>query len=297
MRETTRSAVLAGLAVLAVALAAATLDSTVVTERPGPEGPDGVGGEGSGGGIPLPRSEATPGEALQIPFLAELLTILTALVVLVTVAYAFVHWRRALGVVLAGVVLFGLASLLFRFLSSPPPPLAPPMTGPGNGSALGGGGGGGGSDAIRTTAPSVALLFVLGLAVLGTVVALVGGRGDGSGEISTGTDEGGAEAAAVGRAAGRAADRLEETADAGNEVYRTWREMTELLDVDDPGTSTPGEFAAAAVEAGLGREDVDELTRLFEDVRYGETRPSEEHERRAIAVFRRIEDRYAGEGP
>jgi hypothetical protein len=69
--------------------------------------------------------------------------------------------------------------------------------------------------------------------------------------------------------------------------------MTELLDVDEPSSTTPGEFATAAVAAGLGRSDVDELTRLFEDVRYGSTEPSEDLEARALAVFRRIESRYA----
>lgn len=294
MNETTRSAIVAGLAILAIGLAAATLDSTVVPERSGPSGPDGVGGEGDGGLLPVPRSGPAPGETVQIPFLSELLTILAAIVALLVLAYMFIHWRRVLGALLVGIVLFGLLYVLFQGLSPPARVPQQPMPEPGNGSIFGGGGGGGeNADRTRPTPPSVILLLVLGLALLGSVGALLRTRQEDDDEPSEKSESGTADAAAVGRAAGRAADRLEGDTDTGNEVYRTWREMTELLDVDDPGTSTPGEFAAAAVDAGLGREDVAELTRLFEDVRYGETNPSEEHERRAIAVFRRIEDRYA----
>jgi hypothetical protein len=167
---------------------------------------------------------------------------------------------------------------------------------PGNGSVLGGGGSSSGSNATRRSPPSQLLLVVFGLALVGAVLAVFRSTREGEDDDSRGeSSRGGAGAAAVGRAAGRAAERLDEEATVDNEVYRTWREMTERLDVDDPDTSTPGEFADAAVEAGLGREDVDELTRLFEDVRYGAERAADDHERRAVAVFRRIEERYAGD--
>lgn len=299
MRETVRTTALAGLAVLAVALAAATLDSTVVPEPSGQggPGPGGIGGEGGGGLLPVPRSGPPPAETVQIPFLSELLAVLATVLAVAVVVYAFRHWRRTLAAVLAAFVLLVLAYVLSHLVSVPALPARSPMPEPGNGSVFGGGGGGG-SETTRPTPPSLVLLFVFCLALLGAVVALRRSTGE-DGEETTGeSSDGDPDVAAVGRAAGRAADRLEAETDTTNEVYRTWREMTELLHVDDPRTSTPGEFAAGAVDAGLGREDVAELTRLFEDVRYGETQPSEEDERRAVAVFRRIEDRYAGEeGP
>jgi len=93
-------------------------------------------------------------------------------------------------------------------------------------------------------------------------------------------------------AAGRAADRLEEhNADVDNEVYRAWWEMTSMLDVADPDTATPGEFADAAVAAGMGADDVAELTRLFEEVRYGQRDPAS-REKVALSVFRSIEHAY-----
>ena len=51
-----------------------------------------------------------------------------------------------------------------------------------------------------------------------------------------------------------------------------------------------------AVEAGMAREDVDRLTSLFEEVRYGGESPTEEREEQALEALRRIEDEYAGDG-
>jgi hypothetical protein len=100
---------------------------------------------------------------------------------------------------------------------------------------------------------------------------------------------------AIAAAAGSAADRIEHTGEVDNEVYRAYREMTADLDVLNPASATPAEFRAAALEAGLAREDVDELTAVFEDVRYGGEAPTEERERRAVDALRRIE-RTDGDG-
>jgi hypothetical protein len=96
-------------------------------------------------------------------------------------------------------------------------------------------------------------------------------------------------------AAGRAADRIEDTDDVDNEIYRAWVEMTAHLDVPHPESSTPGEFAVAAVDAGVDREDVRELTDLFERVRYGHTAATNERENRALDALRRIEAQYGGD--
>ncbi len=295
MRETLRSVTLAGLAVLAVALAAATLDSTVAPEGPDQSGPGGFGGEGGGGLMPVPRTGPPLADAVQIPFLSEILAILATVLAVLVIAYAVRNLRRTFAAVLAAVVLLGLSFVLFQFL----PPLASPpgrsLPIPGDGRLFGGAAGGGGRpDTIQPATPPAILLVVLVLALVGTVIVFRRTTTDEADEAAAAEPaERSTEAVAVGRAAGRAADRIEREPDVENEVYRAWREMTGLLDVEHPETSTPGEFADAAVAAGLGRADVGELTRLFEDVRYGETRPSEEHERRAVAVFRRIEDRYA----
>lgn len=135
------------------------------------------------------------------------------------------------------------------------------------------------------------MIAILAVTILigGVVVSqLVGGseRDDGmdvSGELD--------ESVAVGRAAGRAADRIDETT-LSNGVFRAWREMTAALDVDDPESTTPAEFADAAVESGMARDDVETLTDLFRDVRYGGVQPTAERERQARETLRHIEETY-----
>ncbi len=290
MNDATRSAVVALLVVLAVGFAAATLDSTTTVDPGEPGDPGAGGGEG---GFPAPPTPADT-EPVELPFATELLAVLLVVGAVVALVQAVRNWRAALAIGLG----LGAVIVLLLLLADGGAPVDPalPSFGSRNGTGLGGGGEGGSDGSTTTpTVPSVLVAVALGVVLLGAVAALVvSGR---SGDRSPGDDDedggtGGATAADLGSAAGRAADRIEDSG-VENEVYRAWREMTELLDVADPETTTPGEFATAAVDAGLGREDVDELTRLFEAVRYGRAPPSEERERRALAVFRRIEDRYA----
>lgn len=99
--------------------------------------------------------------------------------------------------------------------------------------------------------------------------------------------------AAVADAAGQAAERLLADADASveNEVYRAWREMTRAVDVDAPASSTPREFADAAVASGLDPGDVETLTALFEEVRYGGTRVTDQHREAVAAALEGVERR------
>ena len=175
------------------------------------------------------------------------------------------------------------------------------ITSTGNPAQQGGGLLGGGSSAAPPSVLSQFLLVgVLGLLAVVAVLVLTGDHDQRAfEETGEGNEEAAAEeavdVAAVGEAAGRAADRIEESEEAGfaNEVYRAWAEMTDSLTVDHPESSTPGEFAAAAVDAGMDREDVERLTRLFSDVRYGGEEPTGEREREAIETLRRIEETYA----
>lgn len=99
---------------------------------------------------------------------------------------------------------------------------------------------------------------------------------------------------ALGTAAGRAAERIEHD-DTQNAVYRTWREMTTLLDLSDPEVTTPGEFADEATSAGMNREDVARLTTLFEEVRYGDAPVTADRRQQAREALQRIESRYGDE--
>ena len=100
------------------------------------------------------------------------------------------------------------------------------------------------------------------------------------------------DTAAFAEAAGRAADRIAEAdVPVDNAVYRAWFEMVTLLNIEDPETTAPIDFADAAVDAGLDRDDVDELTELFTEVRYG-GKDAAVREDRALEILRTIERTY-----
>ncbi|MFC4247777.1 DUF4129 domain-containing protein [Natribaculum luteum] len=97
---------------------------------------------------------------------------------------------------------------------------------------------------------------------------------------------------AIARSAGRAADRIERAdVPVDNSVYRAWREMTALLNMENPQSAPPTEFARRAIDLGLDKEQVTELTNLFRDVRYGE-KDAMSREDRAIEILREIEREY-----
>ena len=79
--------------------------------------------------------------------------------------------------------------------------------------------------------------------------------------------------------------------DSENDVYVSWSRMIERAGIDDIRTKTPSEIADEAKEAGLNPEAVDELTDVFEEVRYGEGEPTREQKERAKRAFERIENR------
>ena len=161
------------------------------------------------------------------------------------------------------------------------------------------------SDAVapaaeHVTIPRSALMLigVVAVLLLGAVASLLAPSRDrpvSADEHGTHETTGDDVVEALGIAAGTAADRIEHHDAWENQIYRAWFEMTGLLDVDAPETKTPGDFADAAIEAGLRAEDVEALTSLFEAVRYGGYEPTTEREARAIETFRTIERRYAPE--
>jgi len=167
----------------------------------------------------------------------------------------------------------------------------------------GGIGAGGGSNPIPgNTAPVSPLTNVpswaIGLLIGGVLVGAVGLLYRTMGEedvvvVDEEEIEDGPDLDQFAAAAGRAADHIEEhNADVDNAVYRAWVEMTELLDVDSPEMYTPGEFADAAVSLGMAEDDVSELTRLFNEVRYG-GRDASTREEQALDILRNIESEYS----
>lgn len=288
--------------IVAVALAAATIDNPVE-----PGGTGGAGG-GEGTGIP-PRTEEPPveGGGVEIPAFLEYLFIALLIVAALALAWYLISHRRdavkliaiALGV---GLVILALVYLFMQLDPSTALNQSPPEMGEMNETPSGGGEPGEGDGTDETVPrPLVTLLVALMVVTSIFVGALVVSRRDSDSivgsESAIETDPDDDNAAAVAAAAGRAAERIEASGDddVDNAVYRAWRDMTRLLEVDRPETSTPREFAEAAIDAGLARDDVDELTRLFEDTRYGHAETTDEMETHAVSVLRRIEDEYAAE--
>ncbi|WP_128904322.1 DUF4129 domain-containing protein [Halorubrum amylolyticum] len=311
-RDALLAVLLAGLAVVALGAAAATLDSAVSVGGSGFGGAEGeIPSAGDGAGTPglSPSAGGDPTLVLQ------------------PLCYDFPREPPAL-LLLAGVAA-GSAALAYRDTRSPVAAVAVAAavglpvgllwwaaaacgsTGEGafdiefgivgradgifpEGGA-GGAGVGGGEGAA--SAPEFLFALVVVVALVASLGVLLLARGDDEAALddpavpADDAEEAEPDLGAVGRTAGEAADRIEES-DADNEVYRAWRDMTAPLDVDRPASSTPAEFATAAVDAGVDEGPVADLTDVFERVRYGGEDATEERERRAVEALRRIEERH-----
>lgn len=305
-RRTALSVLLAVAAVLALSLSAATLTSTTQTssDSVGAGTQDGQTGLGTGPNSGVDITESSGGESPEI-CVEELQTLPAQLVGFAVILTGFLIFYRQLGsAVLSALVVMSL-SFPFLFIWGLLISCGRTQSGPGeqnyglgetNETGLLSGGGSPGlagtGEAVST--PTAILGVLLVLAIAGSAVLLVRSaveEQDEDGEDGETTTAG--RQVAVGQVAGAAADRLEADANVDNEVYRAWREMTTHLDVDRPRSSTPAEFAAAAVEAGIDREDATELTALFEEVRYGGEAATDDRERRAVAALRSVEETYA----
>lgn len=288
--------------IVAIAFAAATIDNPIETGGDG-----GLGDEGEGGGQPANQPTEGPISAVEVPaFLEYLLFLALVILAVVVVWYLINHRRRAVKLIAVFLVIalvglaavYGLSALDLQLGGGEPPEQPPPP--PENESS--GEPGTGDGDATVETNPLGSILLAIGAVAAIFVGALVLSRretGPPDGEGAMADDDAESEqATAVAGAAGRAAERIEsgESEDVDNEVYRAWRDMTRLLDVEHPESLTPGEFAEGAVEAGIAREDVTGLTRLFEDVRYGHRETTDVEERRAVEILRRIESEYGDDG-
>jgi len=287
------------LAVLALGAAAATLDDTATAGGTGGSGSESGTGVGNGDRFDLGGFNVS--DSAGAPTLPDIVgRVLAALLLLIGAfgLYAFYKEHGIGGFVTVTVVVTGVMLLLYLLFRA----LGGGMDLDGRQGLLGGreptipGGAPTGpeSSAVPVADPPTMLLVLFGVVLLGAAAVVFRLTGDDVARFDP-EEEAGAtpNVAAVGRAAGRAADRIEADADVENAVFRAWREMTGGLDIDNPASSTPSEFAAAAVDAGMDRDDVTELTGLFEAVRYGGFDADEDRERRAVAALRRIERTYA----
>lgn len=286
---------------VAIGLSGATLTSADTSMVPniaqGPDFAEGGGTQG-GDGTTSEREAGTgigTGEDRYIEFTRCIDLLTSPLVVLGIVALY--------GLFLAGVARrFSAAASVLVGLT-----LVPPLaigyfflTNCSGGSVIGPGGAnaGGVARGLGASSPVPAWMlipFVLGVVAVGAAVLVLGSNDVEEFETSTDEEDATPDDAVddVAAAAGAAADRIDTTADVDNEVFRAWREMTDHLDIPNPESSTTGEFAHAAIEAGMNRDDVLALKGLFDEVRYGQADPSADREERAVSVLRDIESTYS----
>jgi hypothetical protein len=302
------------LCVVAIAVASATLTDPVTTagfDRDVGDGGDvgdgdqwnpltlntSDGDEASDDGGSGPMGIAT----FCFPLLSTLRVKLLALLLLVVLSYELYRKMGTIGVAAGVAAVLPPGLLVYTFLTDCGRPEA---SGGGwsfmqgnvsNQTGVGGAGGSGGGAAAVD--PPIALLLFGAVVVVLLVAAFVRSTGDDAEEEPEPEPEPeDTDLAAVGDVAGEAADRIEGPADVENEVYRAWREMTGLLDVASPESSTPAEFEAAALGAGMSRSEVATLTDVFREVRYGGREPTPDREERAVEALRAIEDAHAEEG-
>ncbi|PCR90706.1 DUF4129 domain-containing protein [Natrinema ejinorense] len=290
-----RLLIVAAVCVLALSLAAATLDSTV---DPAPGG----GGTGDGAS-PSPVSNGDrPGVSPGPPCVSWLATPWATMGLLGALGGgSLLVWHRysrleaiavgagvggpALGLylVLTDCATGGAATIVYRQFDRLP-------LGRVGDSASGSG------PVVPAVLLGAVLLAGLALAAISFSVSLVDRGAASASPVEADDDSDGAAAA---RAAGDAAERLEGSAGFETEIHRAWREMAVHLDVPSPESSTPGEFADAAIEAGLNPDAVRELTARFEEVRYGGFDATADRETRARNALERIEASFqsVGEGP
>lgn len=289
-RRTLTIALITVLAIFALGITAATLTATVSP------GGDGDNDQSIFEIEDPPEEEEEDDDDDDVPaFLEWILIVLSVLLLIGVLAFFALYRRRALGLIItlsAVVVLFYLFSTLIT------PDLESAAFNeseflPGEGGSDGSGEGDG--EGFESTSPLL-LLGALGLLGLVSMAVLLGKRRVEETSVEESGQADSDDTEELARIAGQAADRIEsqepDGPTGGNEVFRAWKEMIEQLDVDDPETTTPREFEQLAVEAGMDRGDVGQLTRLFETVRYGGATPTEDREQRAVSVLRRIESKY-----
>lgn len=279
--------------ILSVALVAASLRRSF---DPSTSGGSGLGG---GGGAVQPTAVGV-GEA---PLFLEILFLLVVgFVAILGAIYVVTHpgemLIRLVGTVALALVMLGVVVAVTHLLGSGAESV-PTEPGVSNGSSGDPGAGGDGNGGIPGQILYGALLLVTFFVMFGATLLYTRSTTSSDGDVvdESEPDLSGEKTVELADAAGRAADRIDAAdADLENEVYRAWFEMTRLLDVDRPETSTPGEFADAATAAGLRDDHVRSLTDLFESVRYGSTESTPEVEARAVEILERIESVYGQSG-
>lgn len=293
-----RAVIVLVLAVTAIAAAGATIDGgSAGGGSPGVGSGSGTGiGDGEEGGIvPVPESAGSIGGGDWFGYLlgatyAAAFLLLLALVVRSAYRRNLRQLLKAAGLAAAVVVLAIVTGIGFQQISEVFSELFGTSGNPGGLGGEGGVGLGGADSGGGVDFPLTALVALFGVALVGALVLAYLGRGRGS----EGTPAPGAAADSPPDPESPSSSTAEpsstvRTADvpADNDVYEAWLALAEAADAD-PARDSPATVAERAVAAGVDEGVVDDVTALFEEVRYGGRPVTSERERRAASAAERI---------
>ncbi|MFC6906963.1 DUF4129 domain-containing protein [Halalkalicoccus tibetensis] len=74
------------------------------------------------------------------------------------------------------------------------------------------------------------------------------------------------------------------------EVSKAWVAMTTQLEIDNPGSQTPVEWAESAIDAGFDENHVNEITELLRETRYNDRGITDDHRQDAKRILEQFED-------
>jgi len=298
-RQQLPSVVLVVIALLALSATAATIDHTVggpagsgISIGDNPGAPGEPSDPSNPGEVPTEDPIDTGGPTIDLQYCIAFLTTPMAVIGIVGGMAALFygvsrHWNGATALLVGTGVVPVVAGTYF-FLTNCQTATGPPGDGPRIPTP--GPGAGFTPPSVPPVVLGAGLVGVLGLAAV--MLYAVTGDDEAFEPLAEDAPESGPDEADFAAAAGRAADRIEDAnVEVDNAVYRAWYEMTQLLDIPDPETSSPLDFAEAAIDFGLDEDDVTELTDLFNEVRYGNM-DAESREERALEILRHIEREY-----
>ncbi len=289
-RDRLRAIGLAALIGLTIAAAGATVDQ-----------PTTPGSAGEGDGESSESVAATNTEPITIDgsntLLTAVLEVVFALLLVVGCCLLVITLyreglRSLVGPVVIAIVALVVVGVLLLLGGSSSQPGSPSTAGP-TATTPGGSGGMGGGSGSATALPEPLLVagVVLAVVVVAFVFILYGADRFGSRPILTSSGHSDSDSTAstvTDSSEPQSAAEYTPNPTAENAITEAWKSMaTELaLPLE---TTTPREFAAAAIEAGMDPAAVETLTALFEATRYGTESATPARERRAIEARRRID--------
>jgi hypothetical protein len=76
------------------------------------------------------------------------------------------------------------------------------------------------------------------------------------------------------------------------EVSKAWVAMTTQLEIDNPSSQTPVEWAESAIDAGFDENHVNKITELLQETRYNDTGITDDHRQDAKRILEQFEDDF-----